>query len=131
MRAYRISLNRIRLFMLETQRIREDLAEQLRKWITRVEHEAEQTKDLKIKGEWTRLLGFLSQTLNSIMKVYDEVRLDEDIQKAREILDELERLKEKLDRRERELEAWERRLQAKEEELVRREQALQAKQTSS
>ena len=131
MRAYRISLNKIQLFMLETQRIREDLAEQLRKWISRVESEAEQTEDPKIRAEWTRLLGFLSQTLNSIMKVYDEVRLNEDIQEAREILDELERLKENLDRRERELEDWERRLQAKEEELTRREQALQAKQMSS
>ena len=131
MRGYRISLNKIRLFMLETQRIREDLAEQLQKWIIRVEHEAERTEDPKIRAEWTRLLGFLSQTLNSIMKAYDQVRLDEDIQEAREILDEIEKLKEKLDRRERELEDWERRLQAKEEELVRREQALQAKQTSS
>lgn len=81
---------KIQIFFLQTQQIREGLAEQPQRWITKVEHEAEVAEDPKVRAEWTRLLGFLLQTLNSVMKAYDQVRLDEDIQRAGEILDEIE-----------------------------------------
>lgn len=119
---------KIQIFILQTQQIREGLAEQLQRWITKVEHEAEAAEDPKVRAEWTRLLGFLSQTLNSVMKAYDQVRLDEDIQRAGEILDEIKKLQEQIEEQEEELERKERQLRMKEEELRRKEQALMLKE---
>ncbi|MEM3788632.1 MAG: hypothetical protein QXN95_02030, partial [Candidatus Bathyarchaeia archaeon] len=85
-----MELNRkIRLFMLKTQRMREKAAKRLEGWIERAEKASEQASDEKLKQEWLRIAGFLHQVLNTVLKWYDEVRLNEDLQEAEKLLNEI------------------------------------------
>lgn len=116
---------RVRIFILKTQGVREDLALSLQKWISKAESEVEKAEDPKVRSEWLRLAGFLTQVLNSVMRIYDEVRFNEDIQQLSEMIKEAEEIRERLKEKERELENLELRLKMKEDELRRKEIALE------
>jgi len=107
----------LRLFKLQTQKIREMAARQLQNWIAKAEKAAEKARDEQVQREWIKLAGFLHQILNGLLKSYDTVRLDEGIQT-------LERLFEKFKEKQAQLEMRERELAIKEEELNRKLAAL-------
>jgi DNA repair ATPase RecN len=120
-------LRRVRLLMLKTQDIREATVLKLQKWIDRAEQASEESEDLEVKQQWLKLAGFLTQVLNSLLKTYDQVRLDEDLQEAEKIISEVEKMRAEYEEKLREVEAKEQELQMWEQRLRNWETMLSQK----
>jgi len=67
----KIGLKKFKIAFLKTQRTREKLVERLQRRLEKAEKEAEKAEDPAVKAEWTRIIGFLTQTLNGLLKAYD------------------------------------------------------------
>jgi hypothetical protein len=119
-----LKLKTFRHALIQTQLIREDLVKRLQRQLGRAEAEAERTVDPHVKAEWTRLVGFMAQTINSLLKVYDEVKLNEDLKELQRLIQEAKEWKAKLEEHEKEL-------AIKEAELEKREKLLAAKEAES
>lgn len=115
---------RFRVCLLQTQSIRERAVVQLQRWISEAEKAAGQAADPDLKREWLRLGGFLHQILNSLLKTYDEVMLDEGLKEAEKVLNELKEWKEQLEVERMELEQLRANLERKESELKAMEEEL-------
>jgi DNA repair ATPase RecN len=113
--------------MLKTQDIREATVLKLQKWIDRAEQASEESEDLEVKQQWLKLAGFLTQVLNSLLKTYDQVRLDEDLQEAEKIISEVEKMRAEYEEKLREVEAKEQELQMWEQRLRNWETMLSQK----
>jgi len=113
---------------LKTQRKREYLVEKLQRRLEIAEKEAEKAEDPAVKAEWTRIIGFLTQTLNGLLKAYDMVRFNEDLQQLKRLVEMAKEEHERLNQWQAELEARERALAIKEEELNRKLEALAKQQ---
>jgi len=119
---------RLTLAFLKTQRKREFLVEKLQRQLEKAEKEAEKAEDPSVKAEWTRIIGFLTQTLNGLLKAYDMVRFNEDLQQLKRLVEMAKEEHERLNQWQAELEARERALAIKEEELNRKLEALAKQQ---
>ena len=113
---------------LKTQKKREYLVEKLQRRLEIAEKEAEKAEDPSVKAEWTRIIGFLTQTLNGLLKAYDAVRFNEDLQQLKRLVEMAKEEHERLSQWQAELEARERALAIKEEELNRKLEALSKQQ---
>jgi uncharacterized membrane protein YccC len=122
-------LKKFTFAFLKTQRIREGLFKKLQRRLEIAEAEADRAVDATVKAEWNRLVGFLTQTLNGLLKAYDAVRFNEDMQQLKRLVEQAKREHERLRRWQEELEARERALAIKEEELNRKLDALAKQQT--
>jgi chromosome segregation ATPase len=117
----------LQIMFLKTQKTREQLVKRLERQLLQAEKEAENAADPAVKAEWTRIIGFITQTLNGLLKAYDTVRLNEDVQRAQQLIEQIKEKYEKLQRWQQELEARERALKIKEEELNRKIAALEGR----
>lgn len=88
---------KLRRIYLETQRLRENLIRRLSDLLEMAQVEMEHA-DPVTKPEWLRLIGYISSTLNAIMKSYDEVRIDEELQRLKEIIERAEEIEKKSSR---------------------------------
>jgi chromosome segregation ATPase len=118
------SLKRLTFAFLKTQKTREALVKKLQKRLEIAEKEADRAEDPAVKAEWSRLIGFLTQTLNGLLKAYDSVRFNEDMQELKRLVEMAKREHERLQRWQEQLEARERALAIKEEEVNRKLEAL-------
>jgi uncharacterized membrane protein YccC len=117
----------LKIMFLKTQKTREQLVKRLERQLLQAEKEAEKATDPAVKAEWTRIIGFITQTLNGLLKAYDMVRLNEDVQRAHQLIKQIKERYERLERWQQELEARERALKIKEEELNRKLPALEGR----
>jgi len=122
------SFRKLMVAFLKTQRKREYLVEKLQRRLEIAEKEAEKAEDPAVKAEWTRIIGFLTQTLNGLLKAYDMVRFNEDMQELKRLVEMAKEEHERLNQWQAELEARERALAIKEEELNRKLEALAKQQ---
>ena len=122
------SFRKLMVAFLKTQRKREYLVEKLQRRLEIAEKEAEKAEDPAVKAEWTRIIGFLTQTLNGLLKAYDMVRFNEDLQQLKRLVEMAKEEHERLNQWQAELEARERALAIKEEELNRKLEALAKQQ---
>jgi chromosome segregation ATPase len=123
------SLKRLTFAFLKTQRTREVLVKKLQRRLEIAEKEADKAEDPAVKAEWNRLIGFLTQTVNSLLKAYDAVRFNEDMQELKSLIKECEELREELNKEWEELERRENELAYRETELNRKLEALAKQQT--
>jgi len=122
------SFRKLVVAFLKTQRKREFLVEKLQRRLEIAEKEAEKAEDPSVKAEWTRIIGFLTQTLNGLLKAYDMVRFNEDMKELKRLVEMAKEEHERLSQWQAELEARERALAIKEEELNRKLEALAKQQ---
>jgi len=115
-RGLEFRLRKVRLLALKTQDIREATVLKLQRWIDEAERAADESVD-EVKQQWLKLAGFLTQVLNSLLKTYDEIRLEEGIKELERMISEAEKKRaeyeEKLraaEAKEQELQMWEQRL---------------------
>jgi len=125
-RGLELRLRKVRLLALKTQDIREATALKLQKWIDEAERAADESVD-EVKQQWLKLAGFLTQVLNSLLKTYDQVRLDEDIREAEKIISEVEKMRAEYEGKLREVEAKEQELRMWEQRLRNWENMLSRK----
>jgi hypothetical protein len=123
------SFKKLTFAFLKTQQTREVLVKKLQRRLEIAEQEADNAEDPTVKAEWNRLVGFLTQTLNGLLKAYDAVRFNEDIQKLKRLVEMAKQKHERLQQWQEQLEARERVLAIKEEELNRKLDVLAKKQT--
>jgi len=114
--------------LLKTQKKREYLVEKLQRRLEIAEKEAEKAEDPAVKAEWTRIIGFLTQTLNGLLKAYDAAQFNEDMKELKRLVEMAKEEHERLNQWQAELEARERALAIKEEELNRKLVALSKQQ---
>jgi chromosome segregation ATPase len=122
--ASNFSFKKLTFAFLKTQRTREALVKRLQRRLEIAEKEADKAEDPAVKAEWSRLIGFLTQTLNGILKAYDAVRFNEDMQELKSLIKECEKLREELNKEWEELEAQKQDLELHRKELERRENEL-------
>jgi DNA repair ATPase RecN len=125
-RGLEIRLRKVRLLALKTQDIREATVLKLQRWIDEAERAADESVD-EVKQQWLKLAGFLTQVLNSLLKTYDQVRLDEDLQEVEKIISEVEKMRAEYEEKLREAEAKEQELQMWEQRLRNWENMLSQK----
>jgi chromosome segregation ATPase len=118
------SLKRLTFAFLKTQKTREALVKRLQRRLEIAEKEADKAEDPAVKAEWNRLIGFITQTINSLLKAYDAVRFNEDMQELKSLIKECKQLREELNREWEELEAQKQDLELHRKELERREKEL-------
>jgi chromosome segregation ATPase len=123
------SFKKLTVAFLKTQKTREALVKRLQRRLEIAEKEADKAEDPAVKAEWSRLIGFLTQTLNGLLKAYDSVRFNEDMQELKRLVEMAKREHERLQRWQEQLEARERALAIKEEEVNRKLDALAKQQT--
>ena len=123
------SFKKLTFAFLKTQKTREALVKRLQRRLEIAEKEADKAKDPAVKAEWNRLIGFITQTINSLLKAYDAVRFNEDIQQLKRLVEMAKQEHERLQRWQEQLEARERALAIKEEEVNRKLEALAKQQT--
>jgi chromosome segregation ATPase len=123
------SFKKLTFAFLKTQKTREALVKRLQRRLEIAEKEADRAEDPAVKAEWSRLIGFLTQTLNGLLKAYDSVRFNEDMQELKRLVEMAKREHERLQRWQEQLEARERALAIKEEEVNRKLDALAKQQT--
>jgi chromosome segregation ATPase len=122
--ASNFSFKKLTFAFLKTQRTREALVKKLQRRLEIAEKEADKAEDPAVKAEWNRLIGFLTQTLNGLLKAYDAVCFNEDMQELKSLIKECEKLREELNREWEELEAQKQDLELHRKELERRENEL-------
>jgi len=123
------SFKKLTFAFLKTQKTREALVKRLQRRLEIAEKEADKAEDPAVKAEWNRLIGFITQTINSLLKAYDAVRFNEDIQQLKRLVEMAKQEHERLQRWQEQLEARERALAIKEEEVNRKLEALAKQQT--
>jgi len=90
-----ISVRRIiRKFEWDTQQMRESLVENLRKLLDQAVKEGYLSTEIRSQGrrqirEWSRLAAYISQTINAILKEYDEKEIKRRLEKIEQQLQEL------------------------------------------
>jgi hypothetical protein len=123
------SFKKLTFAFLKTQKTREALVKRLQRRLEIAEKEADKAEDPAVKAEWNRLIGFITQTINSLLKAYDAIRFNEDIQQLKRLVEMAKQEHERLQRWQEQLEARERALAIKEEEVNRKLEALAKQQT--
>jgi G3E family GTPase len=123
------SFKKLTFAFLKTQQTREVLIKKLQHRLEIAEQEADNAEDPTVKAEWNRLVGFLTQTLNGLLKAYDAVRFNEDMQQLKHLVEMAKQEHERLQQWQEQLEARERAVTIKEEELNRKLDALAKQQT--
>jgi len=118
------SFKKLTFAFLKTQKTREALVKKLQKRLEIAEKEADSAEDAAVKAEWNRLIGFLTQTLNGLLKAYDAVRFNEDMQQLKRLIKECKQLREELNAEQEQLEAQKQELELRRKELERRESEL-------
>jgi len=118
------SFKKLTFAFLKTQRTREALVKKLQKRLEIAEKEADKAEDPAVKTEWNRLIAFITQTLNGLLKAYDAVRFNEDMQQLKRLIKECKQLREELNAEQEQLEAQKQELELRRKELERRESEL-------
>ena len=111
------SFKKLTFAFLKTQQTREVLVKKLQRRLEIAEKEADNAEDSTLRAEWTRIVAFLSQTLNGLLKAYDIACFNEDVQQVKHLL---ERAKQEHQR----LQEWQEQLEAREKALALREHEL-------
>lgn len=75
---------------VETQRLRASLIMELEQLFRSA---ARMAKSSENREEWMRIAGYIAQIISGLARSFDEIRLNEDIQRLREMI---ERAKEKI-----------------------------------
>jgi len=92
----------IRKFEWNTQQVRESLVEDLKKLLdqaVREGHASTEEKSRKTKQlrEWSRLAAYIGQTINAILKEYDEKEIKQRLKRIESQVEELRRKRGQID----------------------------------
>jgi hypothetical protein len=76
-------------FKLDTQQLRYNLINRLTELFNDASHLAK-SRDIEVKDrqEWTRIAGYIAQTIESVSKGYDERQIDRDLAELEKMIDE-------------------------------------------
>jgi len=77
---------------VNTQKVRFELILELKALAEQAQQKAIDTHPAEVvtKQNWSRLAAYISQVINGISKTYDEIKVDEDLQKLENLIKELD-----------------------------------------
>jgi hypothetical protein len=76
-------------FKLDTQQLRYNLINRLTELFNAASHLAKSRElELKDRQEWTRIAGYIAQTIESVSKGYDERQIDSELAELEKMIDE-------------------------------------------
>jgi hypothetical protein len=76
-------------FKLDTQQLRYNLINRLTELFNAASHLAKSRElELKDRQEWTRIAGYIAQTIESVSKGYDERQIDSELAELERMIDE-------------------------------------------
>jgi len=77
---------------VDTQKVRFELILELKALAEQAQQKAIDTHPAEVvtKQNWSRLAAYISQVINGISKTYDEIKVDADLQKLENLIQELD-----------------------------------------